>query len=371
MEKVRIGIIGCGRISKNHVNGIAKNSDTAALVSTCDLIEEKASRRAKDYESMVDSKVTVYTDYRKMLDEEILDLVVVATESGHHARISIDVLKSGRHVIVEKPMALSIDDANEMIAEAKRAKKILIVSHQNRFNKAIQTTRAALEDGRFGRLFNGAAVIRWNRNYSYYNMAPWRGTWAMDGGALMNQCIHNIDLLRWMMGDGIDEVFAYTANMNHPYVEGEDIGTALIRFSNGSFGTIEGNVNVFPKNLEETLSIFGENGTVVIGGIAVNKILTWRFADGSDDKEKILKEHIEDPPNIYGFGHVALYKDAIESIKDEKKPYVDGEAGKKAVELVLAIYKSSREHKPVKLPLSHFSTLDMKDQKDKDNFLSV
>ncbi|MDR3645549.1 MAG: Gfo/Idh/MocA family oxidoreductase, partial [Clostridia bacterium] len=232
----------------------------------------------------------------------------------------------------------------------------LCACHQNRFNRSVQKIRQAAEGGRFGRLFHGAANIRWNRGPQYYTQAPWRGKWACDGGALMNQCIHNIDLLRWMMGDGVDEVMAYTDNLHHPYIEAEDLGLAIIRFSNGAYGIVEGTTNIYPKNLEETLYLFGECGTVKAGGKSVNLIEEWRFADGIDDPEQVEHEFGEDPPNVYGFGHSPLYADMIAAIRDDRAPYVDGAAGRRALELVLAIYLSAAEGRPVRLPLKDCSS---------------
>ena len=200
--------------------------------------------------------------------------------------------------------------------------------------------------------------VRWNRGKGYYEQAPWRGTWAQDGGCLMNQCIHNIDLLRWMMGDNIEEVMAYTDQLEHPYLEAEDLGMALVKFSNGSYGLIEGTTNVYPKNLEETLYIFGQNGMAKAAGTSDNIIEEWNFADGLDDPEYVKATYGENPPNVYGFGHIPLYADVIDAIQTGRQPYVDGEAGKRALELVLAIYKSSAEHRPVKLPLESCSTMD-------------
>jgi UDP-N-acetyl-2-amino-2-deoxyglucuronate dehydrogenase len=234
----------------------------------------------------------------------------------------------------------------------------LCACHQNRFNKSIQKIRAALEAGRFGHLFNGSAVVRWNRGPDYYAQAPWRGKWATDGGALMNQCIHNIDLLRWMMGDEVDEVMAFTDRLNHPFIEAEDLGLAIVRFKNGSYGTIEGTTNIYPKNLEETLSIFGETGTVRAGGKSVNRIEEWRFADGLDDPDAVRREFAENPPNVYGFGHTPLYKDMLDAIETGREPFIDGNAGRRALELVLAVYKSAAENRPVRLPLENVSTLD-------------
>jgi predicted dehydrogenase len=230
--------------------------------------------------------------------------------------------------------------------------------HQNRFNKAIQEIRAAVEAGRFGRMLYGTAHVRWNRNRGYYQQAPWRGTWAEDGGALMNQCIHDIDLLRWMMGDEVEEVFAYTDRLVHDYLEAEDLGLAVVRFKNGSYGLIEGTTDVYPANLEETLYLFGTSGTAKAGGSSVNRIDHWAFAD-NDDAQAVIEKASENHDNVYGFGHLPLYADVIEAIQQDRQPYVDARAGRNALELVLAIYKSSRDGAPVKLPLVDFSTADM------------
>jgi predicted dehydrogenase len=215
-----------------------------------------------------------------------------------------------------------------------------------------------VEAGRFGKMFYGTAHIRWCRDKNYYDQATWRGTWEQDGGALMNQCIHNIDLLRWMMGDEVEEVVGMTDQLNHPYLECEDMGIALVRFKNGSYGIIEGTTDIYPKNLEETLYLFGERGTVKAGGTSVNKIEAWQFADGKDEEAAVIGEFHETPPNVYGFGHTPLYADMIDAIKNNREPYINAEAGKRALEMVLAIYKSAAEGKPVKLPLKDVSTMD-------------
>ena len=350
---MKYALIGCGRISPNHIEA-AKNNKLD-FVAMCDIIpavmKEKTDRFGLD-------AVKKYIDYKEMLDKEKPELVAIATESGKHAQIAIDCINAGCNVIVEKPIALSIADADAIIKAAKDRGVIVCANHQNRFNKSIQYIRKALEEGRFGKLLHGAAHVRWNRGKDYYTQANWRGTWAQDGGCLMNQCIHNIDLLRWMLGDEVDEVMAYTDQLEHPYLEAEDIGLAIVKFKNGSYGLIEGTTNVYPKNLEETLYIFGSNGTVKAGGVSDNIIEEWAFADKLDDAEKIKKIYSENPPNVYGFGHTPLYADVIDAIKLKRKPYVDGEAGKRALELVLAIYKSAAEHRPIKLPLVDTSTLD-------------
>ena len=351
---LRYAIIGCGRISPNHL--MAAKENNLNIVALCDLIP--ANMADKIVKCGLPNSTKQYTDYKQMLDEEDLDLIAIATESGKHAAIALDCIEKGIHVIIEKPIALSLEDADAIIAAAERKGVQVSACHQNRFNKSIQKIREAVEAGRFGRLFHGTAHIRWNRGPSYYKQAAWRGTWEQDGGALMNQCIHNIDLLRWMMGDEVFEVFAYTDRLNHDYIEAEDLGIALIKFKNGAYGIIEGTTNVYPANLEETLYLFGEKGTVKAGGHSVNIIEEWLFADQADNPEAVKAEYHENPPNIYGFGHKPLYADMIDAIKNKRKPYIDAEAGRRAIELVLAIYKSAAEGKPVKLPLDSSKTTD-------------
>ena len=351
---MKYALIGCGRISPNHI--VAARENGLDIVAICDLQEQNMQDKILKFE--LSKEVHTYTDYREMLDKERPELVAICTESGKHAAIALGCIDVGCHVIIEKPIALSLADADEIIKHAKLKGVKVCASHQNRFNKAIKKIREALEKKRFGRLFYGTAHIRWARDYEYYARAPWRGTWEQDGGALMNQCIHNIDLLRWMMGDEIDEVVGMTDRLNHPYIDCEDLGLALVKFSNGSYGIIEGTTDIYPKNLEETLYIFGAKGTVKAGGQSVNILEEWRFSDVLDDPTEVLRECSEAPPNIYGFGHTSLYKDMIDAIENNREPYVNGEAGRRALELVLAIYKSASEGRPVKLPLKDVSTID-------------
>ena len=350
---IKYVLIGCGRISPNHL--LAALNNQLHICALCDLMPVAMQEKGKSFGL---SGVNYYTDYREMLAKEEPDLVGIATESGSHAAIASYCLKARIHTIVEKPIALSLEDANDLVELANSNQVILCPCHQNRFNESVMMIRKALESGRFGRLLHGAAHVRWNRDRAYYEQAAWRGTWAHDGGALMNQCIHNIDLLRWMMGDDIEEVFAYTDRLLHPYIGAEDLGVALIKFSNGSYGLIEGTTNIYPANLEETLYIFGSTGTVKAGGKSANIIEEWEFADDLDDANMMKASCSEEPPDIYGYGHTALYRDVIRAITNNTKPFISPEAGRRAIELVLAIYQSAYEGKPVRLPLMSGSTMD-------------
>jgi len=317
MQKYKFALIGCGRISANHIKGLIDNYQNAELVAVCDIIKDKAELKADEYlmkaqeRNITAVKPNKYSDYREMLRKEVINVCVVSTESGYHAEITLQCLNLKKHVLVEKPMAMSIIDADKMIQTAQKNNLKLAVCHQNRFNPPIQKLKQAIDKGRFGRIFAGTARILWNRNKEYYDKANWRGTWKLDGGCLMNQCTHNIDLLQWMVDSEINSVYGQTGNYLHPYIQTEDYGSIIIKFKNGAIGNIEGTVCVYPKNLEETLTILGEKGTVIIGGLAVNKILVWDFKDKQESFEQIQKEYNSEIKNVYGNGHSPLYKNLI------------------------------------------------------------
>ncbi|WP_301081957.1 Gfo/Idh/MocA family protein, partial [Faecalibaculum rodentium] len=298
---MKYALIGCGRISPNHIQAARNNG--LKIAALCDLDREAAIRLIRQFKL---EGVAVYADHHTMLEREHPDLVAIVTDSGSHARIALDCLEAGSHVLIEKPMALSLQEADQIIDTARTCGLQVGVCHQNRFNRSVQYIRKAMEAGRFGRLSHGTAHIRWNRSRQYYDQAPWRGTWAQDGGCLMNQGIHSADLLRWMMGGDVEEVMACTSQRQHPYIEGEDLALAIIRFAGGACATLECTTNVYPCNLEETLYLFGEKGTVKAGGISDNIIEYWAFADGLDDPETVKAEYGENPPDIYGYGHTPL-----------------------------------------------------------------
>lgn len=354
---MKYALIGCGRIATNHIKAAINNQLEIAAV--CDVQKDHMETLLEKHGLQADASIKRYMDYKTMIKEVQPELVSIATESGIHAEIAIFCINHGVHVIIEKPMAMSMADANEIIRLSEEKKVKVSACHQNRFNIAIQEMRQALEAGRFGKLSHGSIHVRWNRNQNYYTQAPWRGTWAQDGGALMNQCIHGIDLLRWTFGGEIEEVYGQTRQQFHDYLEAEDVGMAVVKFKNGAIATIEGTTNVYPKNLEETLYIFGEKGTVKIGGTSTNNIDVWDFADETeaDTKNKGLEEATS---NVYGNGHTSLFADVIDAIQTDRKPYVDACAGRDALELVLAIYKSQKEGKAVKLPLGEFASTDMR-----------
>lgn len=352
---MRYALIGCGRIAVNHMKAAIRNK--LDIVAVCDVLPEAMEAILAKYDLEKQESIHRYTNYNEMLEIERPELVGIATESGSHAEIALTCIDFGIHVIIEKPMAMSMGDADAIVERATKNHVKVCACHQNRFNPAVQATRKALEEGRFGTLSHGSIHVRWNRNKGYYDQAPWRGTWAQDGGCLMNQCIHGVDLLRWMMGDEVEEIYAQTAQRFHKYLECEDIGVAVVKFKNGAMGTIEGTTNVFPKNLEETLYLFGETGTVKIGGTSTNNIDVWQFADERVEDNDLAGLQ-EATSNVYGNGHAAVYADMIDAIEQDRPPYIDAEAGRRALEMILAIYQSAATNMPVKFPLKDVASTD-------------
>ena len=251
MAQLRYALIGCGRISSNHMEAAIKNN--LQIVALCDVVPEAARNIAGRFGL---NDINIYEDYQVMLEKEKPHLVAIATESGKHASIAIDCICKKVHVVIEKPIALSIEDAQRVIECGKENDVRVCACHQNRYNKSVQKVFSAIEDRQLGKLMYATGNIRWNRGENYFQQADWRGTWEQDGGVLMNQCIHNLDLLLWLMGGEVTEVFAYTDRLTHPYIEAEDIGLALVKFKNGGYGVIEGTTNIYPANFEETLSLF-------------------------------------------------------------------------------------------------------------------
>ncbi len=333
-------LIGCGRIAKRHSELLGHNQvGGAELVAVCDIDEEKAKRIGKQF------GVPYFTDMHEMLKKTDVDVVTVLTESGYHAKHVLELAQYKTHIVVEKPMALTLDDADEMIQACDEAGIKLFVVKQNRFNVPVVKTREALEEGRFGKLVMGTVRVRWCRPQAYYDQDSWRGTWALDGGVLTNQASHHIDLLEWMMGD-VESVHAMsrTALVN---IEAEDTAIVNIRFRNGALGIVEATTAVRPKDLEGSLSIMGEEGTVEIGGFAVNQMKVWNFEESQIGDDEVMGEYSVNPPNVYGFGHQAYYDHVVDSILNNKKHLVDGLVGRKSLELINAIYESIETKKEV------------------------
>lgn len=354
---MKYALIGCGRIAAKHLEAALANN--LEIVALCDIDAKAMNDLAKRVGRGILS-AGYYTNYRQMLGEHPeLELVAIATESGLHASIALECIDAGVNLIIEKPLALSMADADEVVRRAKDRGVKVAVCHQNRFNPAVTSLREAVEGNCLGTLSHGSVSVRWSRSEAYYRQASWRGTWGHDGGALMNQCIHGIDLLCWMMGDDVVEVFGATRRRQHGYIEGEDVGAAVLSFASGAVGIVEGTVNVYPQNLEETLCLFGETGTVKLGGLAANTIEIWNVA-GRDADLCVCPEAAVARADVYGDGHRLLYADMLKAVVGGSDPLVDAAAGRRALEVVLAIYKSQKTGNPVSLPLGDFASSDMK-----------
>lgn len=339
---LRIALVGCGRVSQRHCELLGGHQiDGATLAAVSDIVPEKAEARGREW------NVPHFTDLHAMMRDcgQAIDAVAVLTESGNHARHTLELAPYGKHVIVEKPMALTLDDADAMIRACDSHGIKLFVIKQNRFNVPVVKTRQALEAGRFGKLVMGTVRVRWCRPQSYYDQAAWRGTWGMDGGVLTNQASHHVDLLEWMMGD-VESVFAKsrTALVN---IEAEDTAVVLLKFRNGALGLIEATTATRPRDLEGSFSLLGEKGSVVIGGFAVNRMETWSFAEPLPEDENVLRDFSVNPPDVYGFGHKAYYAHVVQCIEQGGRQLVDGLEGRRSLELIMAIYESIETGKEV------------------------
>jgi UDP-N-acetyl-2-amino-2-deoxyglucuronate dehydrogenase len=337
---LKVALVGCGRIAKRHSELLgSKCIKGANLVAVCDQKSEKAKKIGTTF------SVPYYEDMDRMMNKEDVDVVVVLTESGNHAKHVVNLAKYGKHIIVEKPMALTLEDADRMIQACDCNGIKLFVVKQNRFNVPILKLREAVESNKFGTLTLATIRVRWARHQQYYDQDEWRGTWSMDGGVLTNQASHHVDMLEWMMGD-IDSVYAKSATMLAD-IEAEDTAVVLLKFRNGAFGIIEATTAARPTNIEGSISILGENGTVVVGGIAMNKIETWIFDTNLKEDENILERYSVNPPDVYGFGHKAYYEHVVDCIKNNRQHLVDGFEGRKSIELISAIYESIETGKEV------------------------
>ena len=352
---MRYALIGCGRVASSHIKAAKDNGFEIAAV--CDIIDGHIDDLFARCELEPEEAAAIrrYADYREMVQAEQPELVSIALPSLLHAEAALFVIESGVNVIIEKPIAMSMAEADAIVAAADRTGVTVSACHQNRFNKAVQEMRTALEAGRFGKLSHGAVTVRWSRGQAYYQQADWRGKWASDGGTLMNQCIHGIDLLRWMCGDELVSVYGVTRRAFHDYIQAEDVGAAVLQFANGVIATVEGTVNVADDDLEEHLSLFGENGSVKLGGTSANAIDYWHFRDAPEETKDGFHEKTR---NVYGNGHTSLFRDVADAVAEHRQPYVDARAGRRALETVLAIYQSSYTGQPVTLPLGDVAAKD-------------
>lgn len=342
MTKLNFALVGCGRIAKRHSELLGHQQiANARLAAVCDIQKDRAVKISEQF------NVPFYTDMHKMMQSESVDVVVVLTESGYHAEHVVALAPYKKHIVVEKPMALTLSDADKMIAACDQAGIKLFVVKQNRFNVPIIKLREALENGRFGKLVMGTIRVRWCRPQSYYDQDSWRGTWAMDGGVLTNQASHHIDMLEWMMGD-VDAVYAMSAT-SLVNIEAEDTAVVSLKFGNGALGVIEATTATRPKDLEGSISVLGEKGTAEVAGFAMNQMRTWNFLESLPEDEEVMEKYSVNPPNVYGFGHKAYYDHVVNAILNNGQKLVDGLQGRKSLELITAIYESIETGLPVQL----------------------
>jgi UDP-N-acetyl-2-amino-2-deoxyglucuronate dehydrogenase len=340
-REVTVALAGCGRISRNHFEAIEK-VEGLRLVAVCDTVEERARSAGAA------QRVPWFTSVEAMLAGPPSDVVAICTPSGLHPAHGIAAARAGRHVVSEKPMAISLDAADALVHACDLAGVHLFVVKQNRLNPPIQLLRRAIDKGRFGRLYLANCTVRWTRPQEYYDQAPWRGTWEFDGGAFMNQASHYVDLVQWLMGP-VESVIAKTATLARR-IEAEDSGAAVLRFRSGALGVMEVTMLTYPRNLEGSITLLGERGTVKIGGTAVNRVESWQFADYDDD-DKLVEATATNPPTVYGFGHEAYYRNVLAVLRGEAPPETDGRAGRKSLELILGIYEAARTGREVPIPL--------------------
>ena len=343
-RKIRLALVGCGRIAINHFCAIESHAESAELVDVCDV------NAAALEQSVVRTKAKGHRDLADLLKTTTADLVILTTPSGLHPEQAIQVAATGRHVMTEKPMATRWHDGVRMVKACDDANVRLFVVKQNRRNATLQLLKHAVEQGRFGKIYSVAMNVFWTRPQSYYDSAKWRGTWEYDGGAFMNQASHYIDLLDWMIGP-VESVMAYTATLARD-IEVEDSGVAAVRWRSGAMGTVNVTMLTYPKNMEGSITLLGEKGTVRIGGVAVNEIQTWQFADTRAEDARISQTNYQ-TTSVYGFGHPLYYGNVIETLRGEAEPETDGREGLKTLELLTAMYLSARDGKRVALPLDY------------------
>jgi UDP-N-acetyl-2-amino-2-deoxyglucuronate dehydrogenase len=338
-KEIRVALVGCGRISKNHFDAIAQ-IDGLTLVGVADIVPERAAEAGEA------QGVPWFNSLEAMLEGVECDVVVVTTPSGLHPEHGIIAARAGKHVVSEKPMAISLDGADALINACQEAGVRLFVVKQNRLNPPIQLLKRAIDKGRFGRIHMANCTVRWSRPQEYYDQAPWRGTWELDGGAFMNQASHYVDLIQWLVGPA-ESVMAITATQMRR-IEAEDSGAAVLRFKSGAIGVMEVTMLTYPRNLEGSITILGEKGSVKIGGTAVNRVEHWLFSDYDDD-DKLIEAATTNPPNVYGFGHVGYYKNVLAVLRGEARPGTDGREGRKSLALILGIYESARTGRAISL----------------------
>jgi predicted dehydrogenase len=342
---LRFALVGCGRIATRHAELLSgSHVRGAALAAVCDVEPVRAKAFGEKF------RVPYFTDMHELARTVDVDAFSVLTPSGLHAEHVVTLASYGKHIVVEKPMALTLDDADQMIRTCDKNGVRLFVVKQNRFNVPVVKLREAMDQGRFGKLVLGTVRVRWCRKQEYYNQDAWRGTWALDGGVISNQASHHVDLLEWMMGP-VESVFAKSATALVD-IEAEDTAVVVLRFRSGALGVIEATTAARPVDLEGSISILGETGTVEVGGFAVNELKTWRFSQAHAGDDVVVKEFSVNPPNVYGFGHQAYYEHVVRGIHQGGPQLVDGLEGRKSLELISAIYESIETEREIPLRFS-------------------
>lgn len=341
-RKIRVGVVGCGRIANNHLKAIAGHGDELELAGICDTNAAALEQAAKEFD------VPTYQSLEPMLSKSDVDAVTICTPSGLHARQAIEIAAAGKHVITEKPMATRWQDGLDMVRACDEANVQLFVVKQNRRNATLQLLKKAIEEKRFGRIYMVNINVFWTRPQDYYSQSPWRGTWEFDGGALMNQASHYIDLLHWLIGP-VESIQATTATLARE-IETEDSAVMNVRWRSGALGSVSVSMLTYPKNYEGSITILGEKGTVKIGGVAVNEIEHWEFSESKPEDEHVSNANYE-TTSVYGFGHPLYYKNVIETLRGNARAETDGREGLKSLELLIATYLSAREGNRISLPL--------------------
>lgn len=329
---VRFALLGCGRVSSRHVDALIHKSTGCELVAVCDTVVERARAYAREL------GVPAFASAPEMYAALPIDVVDIATPSGFHAEHALEAMERGLNVVVEKPMALRLGDAARMQAEAERRGLTLWVAHQNRYNPALIAARRAVEEGRLGKLVLATIRLRWFREQSYYDQDDWHGTWAMDGGVLSQQAVHHVDALRWIGGDVVSVEAQCATRLAR--MECEDTVVGTVRFASGALGAIEATTAARPCDLEASLSLLGEHGTIVVGGIAMNRIEQWQFTEPTDEDARIPAEHSIEVPNGYGFGHNDLFTNVARSIRDGAPVSIGAQDGIDTLRLLHAVYAS-------------------------------
>ncbi len=343
-RKIRVALVGCGRISSNHFAAMEQHADDIEVVDVCD-VDRSALEQA-----VARTSAQGHLSLSELLETSTADLIALTTPSGLHPEQTIEVAQSRRHVMTEKPMATRWHDGLRMVKACDDAGVRLFVVKQNRRNATLQLLKRAVEQKRFGRIYMVNINVFWTRPQAYYDSAKWRGTWEFDGGAFMNQASHYVDLLDWLIGP-IESVQAYTATLERD-IEVEDSGVMSIRWRSGALGSMNVTMLTYPKNLEGSITILGEKGTVRVGGVAVNEIQRWEFAETLPEDEQIASANYQ-TTSVYGFGHPLYYDNVIKVLRGEAQPDTDGREGLRSLETLIAAYLSARDGRRIALPLDY------------------